>query len=123
MDIILVGASTKQHDTRLRQLCFAKMPTNQSQPTKFQFMKQELKYSGNTLSVDGIKPDSAEVEAIQKFPTPYNKVGVLLTLGLVTYLPYKSSTQPSKQSSTTTKPSSQRSDFDMISQLNTHTGY
>ena len=65
------------------------MPTNQSEPTKFQFMKQERKRLGHILSVDCIKLDPSKVKAIQKFSTPHNKVGVLRILGLVTHLSYK----------------------------------
>ena len=74
---------------RLRQLNFTKMLTNQTQPTKCQFMKQELKYLGHILSVDGIKPDPARVEAIQKSSTLHDKFGVSRILGQVTHLPYK----------------------------------
>lgn len=86
-DILVAGATEKEHDARLSQVLQRCREINlKLNLSKCQFKMQELRYLGHILSTDGIKPDPTKVEAIRNFPTPANKSDVSRLLGLVTYL-------------------------------------
>ena len=46
----------------------------------------EVKYLGTIVMPDGIRPDSAKVEAIIGMPTPTDKAGVRCLLGMINFL-------------------------------------
>ena len=53
---------------------------------KFQFCVNEVKYLGTIISHEGMKPDSAKVQAIKEMPTPDDKSAVRRLLGMINYL-------------------------------------
>ena len=58
-------------------------------PDKCCFGQQEVKFYGNTISTNGIKPDPGKVDVILKMPTPGNKTELASFIGMCNYLsPY-----------------------------------
>ena len=56
---------------------------------KIQFKQHEVKYMGNVISADGMKPDEIKVKAIADMPTPECKQDVQRLIGMLNYLsPY-----------------------------------
>ena len=55
-------------------------------PDKCCFGQKEVKFYGNTISTDGIKPDPAKVDIIIKMSTPQNKTELASFLGMCNYL-------------------------------------
>ena len=53
---------------------------------KLVLCKPEIVFFGHVLSKDGLKPDPAKVEAIEKFKRPENQEDVTRFLGMVNYL-------------------------------------
>ena len=75
------------HDRRLVALmerCVAK--DIRLNPDKFKFALKELKFMGNIITDNGMRPDPDKVAAIVGMPTPTNKAGLLRFIGMATYL-------------------------------------
>lgn len=53
---------------------------------KLKFRRSQVSFMGHLISADGLSPDPAKVEAIQKMPIPSNKQDVRRLLGTVNYL-------------------------------------
>ena len=89
-DIMIHGDTDDQHDRHLLQVlnkCHEiELKLN---PDKCCFGQKEVKFYGNTISTDGIKPDPDKVDVILKMPTPQNKAELASFLGMCNYLsPY-----------------------------------
>jgi hypothetical protein len=53
--------------------------------SKCNFLTHELKYLGNLVGKDGLKPDPEKIEVINKWPTPSTVQHVRQFLGLANY--------------------------------------
>jgi hypothetical protein len=88
IDDVLIHASTeKEHDARLKEvLTRFRVAGLKLNAKKCTFKAKSVKFLGNLLSSDGIRPSPDKVKAIQNVKTPSNKSEVRSFLGLVTYL-------------------------------------
>ena len=92
-DIMIHGENDAQHDKHLLQVL------NKCQeiglilnPDKCTFGETSVKFYGNTISKDGLRPDPDKLDIILKMPTPSNNTELSLFLGMCNYLsPYISS--------------------------------
>ena len=92
-DILGVGYGETQeeaeanHDYNLRRLLNrarrVKLKLNKD---KMNLRKTEVKYMGQVITRDGLKPDPAKVSAIQDMPKPTSKKELMTLLGFVSYL-------------------------------------
>ena len=55
-------------------------------PEKCQFGEKEVKFYGNIISSDGVKPDPAKVDVILNMPSPKSKLELASFLGMCNYL-------------------------------------
>ena len=86
-DILVTGATLKEHDERLERVLECCQRLNlRLILSKCHFGQKKIRYLGHILSADGIKPDPAKVEAVISFPAPKSRSEVAKLLGLVTYL-------------------------------------
>ena len=53
---------------------------------KMKFRITEVKYIGDVITADGLKPNDSKIKAICDFKTPANKQDVMRLLGMVNYL-------------------------------------
>ena len=86
-DMIIAAASIEEHD----QIIIKVMERAREKNVKFnkdkiQFKVTNVKYLGNILTPEGIKPDPQKVKAISDMPTPHDKAGLQRLLGMVKYL-------------------------------------
>ena len=86
-DIIIAAATVQEHDAILcRVLERARDGNVKLNWDKLQLRVNAVKYLGTIISEEGIKPDSAKVEAISNMPIPTDKAGVRRLLGMVNFL-------------------------------------
>ena len=86
-DLITSGKDEIKHDRILKQGLDRACANNvRFNPNKFQFQVSEVKYVGQVVSSEGLKPDPNKVKAIVKYPQPQKKEDLCLFLGLVNYL-------------------------------------
>ncbi|XP_046557148.1 uncharacterized protein K02A2.6-like [Haliotis rubra] len=84
VDDILISA---EHDSRLRQtLQRAKEKGIKLNPDKTQLCQQEVKFFGEILTSDGMKPDPDKVQAVRDMNTPTCKKELEGYFGMFTYL-------------------------------------
>ena len=55
-------------------------------PEKCQFGEKEVKFYGNIISSDGVKPDPVKVDVILNMPSPKSKLELASFLGMCNYL-------------------------------------
>ena len=73
-----------QHDMHLLQLLNKYREIGlKLNPEKCQFGEKEVKFYGNIISSDGVKPDPAKVDAILNMPSPKSKLRTGILLGYV----------------------------------------
>ncbi|XP_062594195.1 uncharacterized protein K02A2.6-like [Saccostrea cucullata] len=85
-DILVWGSSIEEHDQRLRQvLQRAKEYHLKLSRQKCEVRKTEVKYVGQVLTQNGVKPDPEKVRAIVMMQKPENRQELLTFLGLVQY--------------------------------------
>ena len=92
-DILIYGVGDSydeamvDHDNKLvalLQRCRSKgIKLNQK---KLKFRRSQVSFMGHLISAEGLCPDPAKVEAIQKMPNPFNKQDIRRLLGMVNYL-------------------------------------
>ena len=86
-DILVSGTTQEEHDERLKLVLQRCRELNfKLNLDKCLFGKTELPYLGHILTTEGIQPDPAKIEAIQRFPQPRSKADVSRLLGMITYL-------------------------------------
>lgn len=85
-DIIIFSTSLQEHIDSLRQVFIRLKSSNlKIQPDKSEFLRKEIAFLGHIVSTDGIKPNPAKIEAIQKFPIPRTKREIKSFVGLLSY--------------------------------------
>ena len=86
-DILVAGSTVEQHDERLRAtLVTARKNGITFNPKKIQRCSTEVKFFGEMLTKDGIKPDPEKVAAVEKMSSPKSKKELECQLGMFTYL-------------------------------------
>ena len=86
-DLIIGGKDDAEHDGILNQVLDRARANNvKFNPDKFQFQVPEVKYIGQVVSSQGLKPDPDKVKAITEYPQPQNTEDLRRFLGLVNYL-------------------------------------
>ncbi|XP_052785334.1 uncharacterized protein K02A2.6-like [Mya arenaria] len=92
-DILIYGKgetfqdAVKDHDRKLEKLLKRCKERNiKLNKDKFELHKTEMPFIGHLLTENGVKPDSAKVEAIMKMQKPSDKKAVQRLLGVVNYL-------------------------------------
>ena len=70
-DVMIHGESDEQHDRHLLQVLNKCGEIGlKLNPEKCQFSQKQVKFYGNTISVQGVKPDPAKVDIIIRMPSP-----------------------------------------------------
>lgn len=86
-DTVVYGKNIQEHDERLTQvldkLSKAKITLNKD---KCQFRQPQISFLGQTVGMDGIKPDETKVSAIIKMEAPQNVGELRRFLGMVNQL-------------------------------------
>ena len=85
-DLLISGANRAEHDERLREVLrrFEKYGVRVGEE-KCEFLKEEVKYLGYTVSNEGIQPDTEKVEAIVNAPAPESVQSLQSFLGMVNF--------------------------------------
>ena len=85
-DIIIIGATLKEHTTRLREVFERPRQYNlQLQPPKCEFLRNEVNYLGHVTTENGVKPDPKKIECIVNYPVPTNTKEFKSILRLIRY--------------------------------------
>lgn len=85
-DVIVYSTSLEDHLERLRNVFDRLRQSNlKIQPDKCEFLRKEVAYLGHLITEDGVKPNPAKIEAIQRFPQPRNPKEIKQFLGLTGY--------------------------------------
>ena len=85
-DIIIYSATIHEHISRLTGIFTRLRQANlKLQPDKCEFLRKEVVYLGHVITKDGVKPNPAKIECIQKFPQPKNQKEIKSFLGLAGY--------------------------------------
>ena len=92
-DILVWGSgeddakATEDHDRKLRKLFERCRKKNvKLNKDKMKLRQKEVTFMGHVISADGLKVDSAKVEAIKDMPIPTDKQAVQRLLGMVNYV-------------------------------------
>lgn len=85
-DIVIFSSTVSEHIERLKQV-FDRLKQHNLllQPDKCNFLQEEIQYLGHVINREGVKPDPAKVECVQKFPQPKNAKDIKSFLGLAGY--------------------------------------
>jgi hypothetical protein len=82
-DVVLYAKSLAEHDVKLREVFARFRKYNlKLQPDKCEFLRKEVHYLGHLITEEGVPPDPAKVEAIERFPTPENEEQLKSFLGM-----------------------------------------
>ena len=86
-DLIISASNTEEHDKILITVFQRAKDRNiKFNLKKIQFRVSEVKYLGNIVSSEGLRPDPDKVKAINEMPTPSCKQDVHRLLGMINYL-------------------------------------
>ena len=88
-DIMVVGKQPnhKDHDLALTTLLnIARKCNVHLNYEKFQYKQKEVKFFGETYTLDGCKPVQSKIKAIQEMPAPQCKKQVQSFIGMINYL-------------------------------------
>lgn len=85
-DVLIWGASRKEHDARLRAILHAARAAGLTLNLEnCEFGTQEIRLLGDLIGKDGIKPDKSAIQCVKNMPIPKNKQELQRLLGAVTY--------------------------------------
>ena len=86
-DIIIFGASSEQHDERVRAVS-RRLEDNgvTLNIAKGEFAKSSITYLGHVVTADGIKADPAKVQAVKEMPQPSDVSDIRRFLGMANQL-------------------------------------
>ena len=86
-DVMIHGEDDAQHDMHLLQVLNKCREIGlKLNPEKCQFGEKEVKFYGNIISSDGVKPDPVKVDVILNMPSPKSKLELSSFLGMCNYL-------------------------------------
>ena len=85
-DIVVLGSTVEEHNQNLVTLFERLRQTGlKLQPDKCEYLKSELEYLGHVITKDGVKPNSAKLQAVVEFRIPKSATEVKSFLGLSGY--------------------------------------
>lgn len=85
-DVIISGRTIAEHNENLFKVLNGIRKHNlKLEPTKCQFLKEEIKYLGHIINKDGIKPTKDNVESIKKMKRPSTVKDVRSFLGTINF--------------------------------------
>jgi transposase InsO family protein len=89
-DMILASSSHEEADKLLRKVLQRAREKNiKFNLEKIQMKQDEVKYMGNIIGHNNVRPDEGKVRAIKEMPTPVCKQDVMRLIGMLNYLsPY-----------------------------------
>ena len=86
-DIIISAVDEEENDRILRKVLDRAREKNiKFNPKKLQLKVREVKYVGNIVSEDGLRPDDEKIRAIIEMPVPESKEDLMRLLGMTNYL-------------------------------------
>ena len=86
-DILIHAATEEEHDTLLLEtLQRCKKAGLNLNPTKCNVKKSDVKFFGNIITTEGLRPDPKKVKAIDQLEAPKNKQEARSLIGMATYL-------------------------------------
>ena len=86
-DILVTGSTIEEHDKRLSStLMTTKQNGVKFNPKKIQKCSTEVKFFGELITKDGLKPHPSKVAAVKDMKTPRNRKELESQLGMFTYL-------------------------------------
>lgn len=86
-DFLIWAKNDKTHDQILREVFDrAREKGVKFNKAKCQLKIPEVKFIGDKISADGIRPDESKITAILNMPVPQNKKDIERLLGMITYL-------------------------------------
>ena len=85
-DVLISGRSQQEHDERLRSVLERMQEAGVTLNEKCVFSVDTIKFLGHIISQEGIKVDSAKVEAITNLPRPTNIQELRRLLGMVNHI-------------------------------------
>ena len=86
-DIIIAAATVEQHNAILQRVLERARKRNiKFNLERLQLHVNKVKYLDTIVSEEGIKPDTAKVNAIINMPIPTDKGGVRRLLGILNFL-------------------------------------
>ena len=85
-DLLIVSKSMSEHLGHLKKVLNRLMEIGlKLKPTKCAFAREQVDYLGHTLSAEGVRPNSAKVEAVKNFPRPKSSKEIKSFLGLINF--------------------------------------
>lgn len=85
-DILGASRSFYKHLQHLREVFMRLRDAGlRLKPRKCSFLRDEVQFLGHVISTEGVWPDPAKSEKVQRYPTPTDATQVRQFLGLVSY--------------------------------------
>ena len=85
-DILIASKTFDEHLNHLREVFNRLRKAGlRLKPKKCLLLRKEVPYLGHVISKEGIRPDPAKTEKVQRFPTPVDATKVRQFLGLASY--------------------------------------
>ena len=85
-DILIFSATWEEHLRTIKKVLIALRKAGlKLQPTKCEFVKQNVEYLGHIIDANGIHPDPKKVSAILRYPSPTNDKQLRAFLGFINY--------------------------------------
>lgn len=86
-DLIVAGKDEDEHDNILQKVMTRAREMNvKFNKNKIQLRVPQVKYMGNVISAEGLKPDEDRVLAIAEMPQPQNRHDIRRFLGMLNYV-------------------------------------
>ena len=86
-DMIIAAESEKEHARIILEVMNrAKKKNRKFNKATIQFKVCEVKYLGNIITPEGIRPDELKAKSIKQMPKSHDKHALMCLLGLVKYL-------------------------------------
>ena len=86
-DVMIHGETIEQHDKHLKEVLNKCREIGlKLNPDKCSFGEQQVRFYGNVISTDGVKPDPTKDNVIIKMPSPKTKTELASFLGMSNYL-------------------------------------
>ena len=85
-DILVASRSFEEHLQHLREV-FTRLRDAglRLKPRKCSLLRDEVPFLGHIISTDGVRPDPAKIEKVQRYPAPTDATQVRQFLGLASY--------------------------------------
>lgn len=85
-DVIIYSTSLQEHIEKCRQVFDRfRLHNLKIQMNKSEFLQNQVKFLGHTITGEGLKPNMDKIAALKKFPLPKTQKEIKSFLGLVGY--------------------------------------